>query len=196
VNIFLQFQAVARGIQKTMLNQILRRPAPAFDALTPQLSSVLNAPCVATLLAFLGTSSSRFQRLILISYLRTSKADRRSNKVTRRYNDDEVIAALRHLHMESFCVWLNMPLSEQDADIRAYLKDPDDATRMRDSLLETGCDVIPPEANQHEAQLFTQDLETIHVGLGGRRAETRASRRMVQMDLQWRDPRLGWASSH
>jgi hypothetical protein len=95
--------------------------------------------------------------------------------------------------MESFCVWLNMPLSEQQADIRAYLTDPDDGTRMLASLLETGCDVIPPEANQHEVQLFTQDLETIQVGLGGRRAEPPASRRMVQMDFPWCAP--DWASS-
>jgi hypothetical protein len=188
-----------------MLHQILWRLARVFDAPTPQLSSgprndsanaasaALNSRCVASLLAFVDTSSSRFERLILISYLRASKADRQSNKVTRRYSDDEVIAALRQLHMESFCVWLNMPLSKQQADIRDYLTDPDDRTRMLASLLETGCAVIPPEANQYEAQLFTQDLETIQVGLGGRRAGTRASRRMVQMDFPWCAP--DWASS-
>jgi hypothetical protein len=189
-----------------MLHQILWRLARVFDAPKPQLSSgprndaanaasaALNARCVASLLAFLDTSSSRFERLILISYLRASKADRRSNKVTRRYSDDEVMATLRQLHMESFCVWLNMPLGKQQDDIRAYLTDPDDGILLLASLFETGCAVIPPEANQHEAQLFTQDLETIQVGLGGRRAETRASRRMVQMEFPWCAP--DWAASH
>jgi hypothetical protein len=109
---FLPLQTVARRIQRNMLHQILWRLAPVFDAPTPQPSSVprndaanaasaaLNARCVASLLAFLDTSSSRFERLILISYLRASEADRRRNKVTRRYREDEVIAALRHLHMD------------------------------------------------------------------------------------------------
>jgi len=191
-----------------MLHQILWRLARVLDASAQQLSNAprndatnaasaaLNARCVGSLQAFLATISSRFERLILISYLRASKADRRHNKVTRRYRDDEVTAVLRQLQMESFLIWLNMPLSEQQADIRTYLTDPDDGTSMLASLLETGCAVIPPEAHQHEAQLFTHNLETIQVSLGGRSAETGAPRRMVQMDLQWCDPRLGWASSH
>jgi hypothetical protein len=122
---------------------------------------------VASLRRFLDTVSSGFERLILVAYLRDSNGDRRLNKLTREYSYAEVIASLRQIHMEVFVAWLNMPLSEQRADIRAYLADPDDRTRMLASLAETGCAAIPPEAKPHEAQLFNQDLEMIRVGLLG-----------------------------
>jgi len=163
-----------------MLQHILWRPKLVSDASTPQSSTVPrndaanaasaapDARCVASLRRFLDTVSSGFERLILVAYLRDSNGDRRLNKLTREYSYAEVIASPRQIHMEVFVAWLNMPLSEQRADIRAYLADPDDRTRMLASLAETGCAAIPPEAKPHEAQLFNQDLEMIRVGLGGR----------------------------
>jgi hypothetical protein len=123
--------------------------------------------CVRSLRRLLGTDSSRFENLILVSYLRDANEGRRLNMLTREYSYGEVISGLRQLHMEMFLDWLNVSLSERQADIRVYLADPDDRTRMLASLVDTGCDVIPPEAKMHEAQLFAQDLEMIRVGLGG-----------------------------
>lgn len=179
-----------------MLHYILRRPKLASDASMARLSAAPcnnrakamgaepNARCVASLRRFLDTDSSRFEKLIIVSYLRDSNGDRRLNKFTREYSYAEVIASLRQLHMEMFLVWLNMPLSDQRVDIRAYLADPDDRIRMLASLVETGCAAIPPEAKPHEVRLFSQDLEMIRVDLGGA-PKACDSRRIIQTEFQF-----------
>lgn len=186
-----------------MLPYILRRSKLVSDASTPQFSAAPcnnlakamgaepNARCVASLRRFLDTDSSRFEKLIMVSYLRDSNGDRRLNKLTREYSYAEVIASLRQLHMEMFLVWLNMPLSDQRAEIRAYLADPDDRIRMVASLVETGCAAIPPEAKPHEIHLFSQDLEIIHVGLGGA-PKTCDSRRTIQTEFQFQRCAPSW----
>jgi hypothetical protein len=148
-----------------------------FYGSTPQLSDACNeatavngAPedhCVASLRRFLSTHSSRFEQLILISYLCDSNGDKRLSSVPGEFRDSEVIAGLRKLHVEMFLAWLNLSPIEGQADIRAYLTDPDDGAYMLAALGETGRSVIPSEAKPHEAQLFTHDLEMIQLGLGG-----------------------------
>jgi hypothetical protein len=155
------------------------------------MSAEPNARRVASLRRFLDTDSSLFEKLILVSYLRDSNGDRHLKKLTREYSYAEVIAGLCQLHMEMFLDWLNMPLCQQQVDIRTYLSDPDDRTRMLASLAETACAAIPPEAKPHETQLFTQGLEIIHVGLGGA-PKTCGSRRMIQPESQFQWCALAW----
>jgi hypothetical protein len=141
---------------------------------------------MASLATFVDPASSRFEKLILLSYLRDSKGDRRLDKLTREFSEGQVIAALRQLHMDAFLTCLNMRSSERQADIQMYLEDPEDRTRMIASLAETGRVVSPPEAKQHEAELFTHDLETLQVSLGGNPLGSLASGNSI--DFRWCSP--------
>jgi len=181
---------------------MLRRPKKVRDVSVPApcvapctdvanaLSPAPNARCVAFLRRFLATDSSQFEQLILASYLRHSNGDHRLDKLTREYNSAEVTAGLRQAHMDIFVGWLGMPLSEQQVDIRAYMADPDDRTRMLASLAETARAAIPPEVKPHEVQLFTLDLEMIQSGLEGGAPETSGSRRMDRTEFPWFTPSL------
>jgi hypothetical protein len=135
---------------------------------------------VACLRKHLDRDSSQFEKVILASYLRGSNGDGRIKKLIREYSYAEVIAGLRQLHMNAFVDWLSMSFSEQQADIRTYLANPEDGMRMLGALAETGRAAIPPEAKPHEAQLFTQNLEMIRVSLGGSSRELCNPLRMNQ----------------
>jgi hypothetical protein len=71
-----------------------------------------------------------------------------------------------------------MSTREQLADTLSHLQDPEDAPLILNTLVSAGKAGIPPEATQHEKDLFTHQLElvrTILLGKGEERVPNRAA---------------------
>ncbi len=130
--------------------------------------SKASAPgCPARLREALDSATSDFERLGLISYLRDSRGGRRTRGLSGGLSDAEFQGALKQLHLERFRDWLSHTTAQHLEDIRKYVFDPEDSRLAMNCLLITGKHAAPPEAEQHEIELFLHSLEVTQEVLKG-----------------------------
>jgi hypothetical protein len=143
-----------------------KNPRSAADVAcrTREKAKAASLACVSKLLY---ACSSDLERLGLIAYLRDYGGDSRRCQLRFTIAEGEIDDALKQIHLSTFCAWLAMPASEQLADIKLYLQDPEDAQLVLNSLVLAGKMAVPPEAQAHEKELFNHQMECIQASLGG-----------------------------
>jgi hypothetical protein len=143
------------------------RVRPAADV-SRRTREAANTVCLARVSELLPSCSSDLERLGLISYLRGfSGGDPRRRQLRFGFTEGELDDALKQLHLSTFLAWLTMPTSKQLADLKAYSQDPEDAPLILNSLVLVWKTAVPPEAQQHEKELFIHQMECIQACLGG-----------------------------
>jgi len=77
---------------------------------------------------------------------------------------DEADRVIREAHRQAFQQWLCYDLEQQKADLDLYLSDLGVERRITLAIwagLAPYRDLIPPDAEEHERQLFLADLKTL-----------------------------------
>ena len=125
-----------------------------------------NAECLTRASKLLPPCSSRFELLGVLAYLRDFSDDPRVSKLRSSLNEDEIEDVLKRLHRSCFVAWLTISLSQQVADIKLYLQDPENARLSLNLLAVAGRMAVPHEARREEAALFKHQLESIQLLFG------------------------------
>jgi hypothetical protein len=174
--------------------KLLKRLGPASVRMRAQPPAAVgcrareeaNAAHLARASHLLHSCSSDLERLELIAYLRSSSGDPRRRQLRSGITEDDFDHALKQLHLSTFWAWLMMPANKQLADIRLYLQDPEDARLMLNSLVLAGKMAVPPEAQQHEKELFNHQMDCIQASLGGSCSNVPLKRPLTASRYFWR----------
>ncbi len=110
---------------------------------------------------YLEPMSGHFERVVYLAGLRDSEGIYRHDRLGAMYGEVSVNVTLASCHEELFERLLELPLAQQEEDLRAFLAGRGSSFQSGTKLLEAPADFVPQAAPDYLRDLFCSNLNVL-----------------------------------